>query len=120
MPYSSQTQQKLCYDVIATIADGDTTSNAVDVGGTSILAFITDANLDATTFTFLSSNTLAGTYFPLKDMGTGIALVSQTGTSAQYATLPADLTSVEYLKIVANTAQSGADTSITLVTRSLA
>lgn len=120
MPISSQTQQKLCYDVQLTIADGERASNAVDVAGTTILAFITDSHLAATGFTFLVSNALTGTYVTLKDMATGNALAPLCGPSAQYATQPADFASVEYLKIEANAAQSGSDSVITLVTRTIA
>ena len=120
MPYSNQTQQKLCYDVTPVIAVGQTTSNAVQLGGTTLLAFKTDANLTGANFTFLVSDSLTGTFVPLKDMNTGIALQSQAGTSSQYATQPADFASVEFIKFVMNTAQLTTPTTITLVTRTIA
>jgi hypothetical protein len=120
MILAEQTQQKLCYDIQPVIAVGETTSDAVDVHGTSILAFITDVNLTGSSFTFLASDSFAGTYVPLKDMATGDPLTSFTGTSAQYATQPADFASVQYLKIVMNTNQLTTPTTITLVTRTLA
>lgn len=120
MPTSSQTQNKLCYDIEVTIGVGQTTSNAVQVFGTTLLAFITPANLTAANFTFLVSDALDGTYIPLKDMNTGVALQSQAGTSSQYATQPADFASVGFLKFVGNTAQLTSDAVITLVTRTIA
>lgn len=120
MPYSTQTQQKICYDLQPVIAVGETTSNAVQLSGTTLLAFRTDANLTGASFTFLASDSLTGTFVPLKDMKTGNTLTSFAGTSAQYATQPADFASVEYLKIVMNTAQLTTPTIITLVTRTIA
>lgn len=120
MANSSQTQVKLCYDVKAIIGVGETTSNAVQVFGTTFLAFITPANLTATSFTFLVSDAFDGTFLPLKDMSTGDALISQTSTSSQYATQPADFSSVQFIKFVGNTAQLTSDAEITLVTRTIA
>jgi len=120
MPYSSQTQQKLCRDIIATILDGDTESNAVAISGTTMLAFITDANLNATSFTFLVSDALDGTYLPLKNMGLGNVVTSFCSANSQYATNANDFASAEYFKFVANAPQSGSDTEIILVTRTIA
>lgn len=120
MPTSSQTQQKLCYDIQPVIAVGQTTSNAVQVYGTTLLAFITPSNLTASNFTFLVSDSIDGTFIPLKDMNTGIALQSQAGTSSQYATQPSDFASVGFIKFVGNTAQLTTDATITLVTRTIA
>ena len=120
MALSKQTQDKLCYDIAITIAAGQNTSNAVQVYGTTLLGFITPSNLTATSFTFLTSNSLNGTYIPLKDMKTGSSLQSQAGTSSQYATQPADFASVGFIKFVANTTQLTSDAIITLVTRTIA
>jgi hypothetical protein len=113
-------QPVINFDLTATILDSASTSNAVDLSGTSLLGFITDAALDGTAFTFTVSDELAGTYVPLKRMSDGAALVAAVGTSAQYATNPADFASVRFLKIVSGTAQSGAATAIKLVNRRLA
>jgi len=110
----------LNFDLQAVIADGATTSGAVDLIGTSILGFITDAALDGTAFTFTVSNELAGTYVPLKRMSDGTSLTAVVGTLGQYATNPADFASARFLKIVSGTAQSGAATTIKLVNRRLA
>lgn len=113
-------QPVIPFDLEVVIADGETTSDAVDLLGTSLLAFITDAALDGTAFTFAVSDELSGAYVPLKDMSTGVALAAIVGTSSQYATNPADFASVRFLKIVSGTAQSGADTTIKIVNRRLA
>lgn len=110
----------LNFDLEVTIADGATTSNAKDLIGTSLLAFITDAALDGTAFTFIVSDELDGTYIPLRRMSDGAALTAVVATSGQYATNPADFASARFLRIVSGTAQSGAATTIKLVNRRLA
>jgi hypothetical protein len=113
-------QPVINFDLEVVIADGQTTSNAADLLGTSLLGLITDAALDGAAFTFTVSDELAGTYVPLKRMSDGAALAAVVGTSSQYATNPADFASVRFLKIVSGTAQSGAATTIKLVNRRLA
>jgi len=113
-------QPVINFDLQVVIANGATTSNAVDLLGTSLLAFVTDAALNGTAFTFTVSNDLAGTYVPLKRMSDGTALTAVVAVSGQYATNPADFASVRFLKIVSGTAQSGAATTIKLVNRRLA
>ena len=113
-------QPVINFDLEVVIANGATTSNAVDLLGTSLLAFVTDAALNGTAFTFTVSNNLAGTYVPLKRMSDGAPLTAVVAVSGQYATNPADFASVRFLKIVSGTAQSGAATTIKLVNRRLA
>jgi hypothetical protein len=113
-------QPVINFDLEVIIVDGASTSNAVDLFGTSLLGLVTDAALDGTAFTFTTSSELTGTYVPLKRMSDGAALTAVVGTSAQYATNPADFSSVRFLKIVSGTAQSGAATTIKLVNRRLA
>lgn len=120
MTSSSLTQKKLCYDIKPEIAVGETTSNAVEVFGTTLLAFITDANLTATSFTFLVSDAIDGTFVPLKDMSSGTSLQASASTSSQYATQPSDFASVQFIKFVANTNQLTNPSVITLVTRTIA
>jgi hypothetical protein len=113
-------QPVINFDLEVVIADGATTSNAVDVLGTSLLALITDAALDGTDFTFLASNELAGTYLPIHRMADGNIITAIVGTSRYTPTNSNDFASVRFLKIVSGTAQSGAATTIKLVNRRLA
>jgi hypothetical protein len=113
-------QPVINFDLTATILDSASTSDAVDLLGTSLLGFITDAALDGTAFTFTVSDELAGTYVPLRRMSDGMPLTAIVSTSGQYATNPADFASVRFLKIVSGTAQSGAATTVKLVNRRLA
>jgi len=113
-------QPVINFDLEVVIADGATTSNAIDLLGTSLLAFITDAALDGTAFTFTVSDELDGAYVPLRRMSDGTDLTAVVAVSGQYATNPADFASVRFLKIVSGAAQSGAATTIKLVNRRLA
>jgi hypothetical protein len=117
---TSDFQPALNFDLSATILDGQTTSNAIDLAGTSILAFITDAALNGIAFTFLVSNEAGGTYLPLHRMIDGAIVTAIVDVSRYSATNPADFASARFLKIVSGTAQSGADTVITIVNRRLA
>lgn len=119
MPYSTQTQQKLCFDLQPIIAVGDTESNAIDLSGTSLVGFITDANLTGTAFTFKVSSSLAGTYLPLKNNSGAISRT--VATSSYYnETSPDNFLAVNYVKIVSGTIQATNRTVITLVTRTIA
>ncbi len=112
-------QPVINFDLEAVIADGQTSSNAVDLLGTSVLGFITDAGLDGTAFTFTACDTQDGTYLPLRRMVDGNTVAAVLGASGYYATNPADFASVRFLKIVAATSQTGA-TTIKIVNRRLA
>ena len=113
-------QPVINFDLEVVIADGQTTSNAVDLLGTTLGSFTTDSSLDGTSFTFLASNELAGTYLPLKNMKDDNSLTAVVSPSGWYVTNPADFAYVRFLKIVSGTAQSGAATTIKLVNRRLA
>lgn len=112
-------QPVINFDLEVVIADGQTTSSAVDLLGTSVLGFITDSGLDGTAFTFTACDTEDGTYLPLRRMVDGNAVAAVLGVSGYYATNPADFASVRFLKIVAATSQTGA-TTIKIVNRRLA
>ena len=117
---TNEFQPVLQKDLEVTILNGQTTSNAVDVMGTSILAFITDAALDGVAFTFLASDALEGTYLPLHRMIDGTIITAVVAASQHNATSPEDFMSVRFLKIVSGAAQSGANTVIKIVNRRLA
>lgn len=105
-------------EVVATILDGETESNPVNLFGTSLLAIMTDSNLSGTSFTFKASNAIDGTYLELRNMLNGEPLTAIMSDSGFHATSPIDFAAVQFLKIVSNTTQSG-DTDLTLITRGL-
>ena len=116
---TKDSQPVLNFDKSVVITNGASTSDAVDLMGTSVLGFITDSSLDGTSFTFTACDTEGGTYLPVRRMVDGNPVTAILGASGYYATDPADFASVRYLKIVAATTQTGA-TTIKIVNRRLA
>ena len=113
-------QPVINFDLEVVIANGATTSNAVDLLGTSLGALITDAALNGTSFTFLASNDKDVGYLPIHRLVDGAILTAVVGTSRYNPTNPTDFAFVRFLRIVSGTAQSGAATTIKLVNRRLA
>lgn len=98
----------------ATIANGQTTSGAVDMGSKRLFAIVFPAALTSTAMTFQASHdgsTYNAVYY---DDGTQ---VSFTVAASRYIVIqaPARWIGIRYLKLVAGSAEGGAR-SITLVT----
>ena len=113
-------QPVINFDLEVTIADGQATSTAVDLLGTSLGALITDAALDGTSFTFVASDEFDGTYLPIHRLVDGNVITAVVATSRYNPTNPGDFAFIRFLKIVSGTVQSGAATTIKLVNRRLA
>lgn len=109
---------KINLDLSVTISVGQTISNAVDLYGTALVGFITDANLTGTALTFQGSDSLAGTYKPIALLSTGVNIAGVVTTSKYYTLgTTIDLSAVRFLKIVSGLAQLTNATIITLVTK---
>jgi hypothetical protein len=119
-PTSDLTQDRICFDREITIVDGDDTSEAIDLRGTSIVAILTDSAWDGSTLTFLAASSLTGTYKQVVDSSTGSVVTVTIAANKYGLTLPADLAGMQYCKVVSSATQSGANTIITLATRPLA
>jgi len=119
MASSDFQQNKVNFDLSVTIAVGQTVSNAVDLYGTALVGLITDANLTGTALTFQGSDSLTGTYKPIKVLSTGSAISSTVMTSSYYTLgTTIDLSSVRFLKVVSGTIQATNPAVITLATKS--
>jgi hypothetical protein len=94
------------------LANGTTTTAAIDQSKGSITGIIIPAGLTGTAFTFTGSDALAGTYSIVKDStGADISLtVASSRVVALTPTQQAQLAAVPFLKIVSGTSQSGAIT----------
>lgn len=109
-------------NVSATIADGQSLSAGVDLGGRALVGIETPAGWTTAVMTFQVS-TDNSTWIEYEDVnGTAIQIPS-TAASKYRAIDPADFISVRYLKVRSGTsgsavAQSGGDV-VTLVTRSV-
>lgn len=107
----------------ATIANGQTVSNAVDLNERVLTAIIMPAAWTAADITFQASNIATGTFKPVKK-GDGsvtpiIAYTIKTPAADDYITLDPDaFAGIRYLKVVSSAAQ-GAERVITLLGRSV-
>jgi hypothetical protein len=105
-----------------TIAVGQTTTQAIDLGGASLVGIITDANITGTEISFTVSNDLNGTYVPYKTNTDTPAVkdvkVAVAATTAQwYGVNATDFAGIQYIKLVSGTTQAGSDSVINLVLR---
>ena len=112
----SQFQSNLAFEAEATIAVGQTKSNAIDLYGTSLVGFITDANLTGTALTFEGSDSLTGTYVPIHNNS---GVISRTvATSKYYLESSVDtFKGLRFLKVVSGTLQATNPSVIKIVSR---
>jgi hypothetical protein len=115
MPSVLSSTPVVSYDLTATIANGATVSGGVDLRGSTLCGLFLPAEFDGTAVTFQACATEGGTFVPVQD-GAGAA-VSKTVAASQYVPLdPATFAGIQFLKVVAGTAQTGASV-LTLATR---
>lgn len=88
------------------IANGATTSAAIDARQYSIFAVDLPATFTGVALTFTSSDAFAGTYQPVND-NTGAAVTLTVAQGKNYD-LPTALGSVAFFKIVSGAAEGGA------------
>jgi hypothetical protein len=117
---AEQFQSYKDYSKTVTILDGQTESEAIDIGGTVLVGFRTDANIGGTLITFKSGDSINGTFLDLKGNDATPAVkdvsVAITATTVnQYGVNATDFDSAQFIKFVSNSAQSGSDTVITLI-----
>lgn len=99
---------------IATIANGQTVSDAVSLAGHKLVAVVTPAALTGTTLTFQAS--ADGVNFVALHNDDGNA-VSITVAASRYTNVPvAEFRAAQWLKVVSNSAEA-AERKITLVTQ---
>ena len=93
----------------ATIANGATTSGAIDLGGCTLAGIQLPAAFTGTSLKFQAATTLGGTYQTLID-GLGND-VSKTVAQGKFLRLsPGEFAGVQFLKIVSGSAEGGART----------
>ena len=113
MTASYNFQSKISFDKSITIADGETVSAAVDIGGSTLIGFNLPAGLEGTAISFQASTSEGGTYFGVYDVSGNI--ISFTIAASRYVSFDYDsLRAVRYIKLVAGTSQTG-DVEIGLI-----
>ena len=101
--------------VTATIANGQTTSGAIDIGEEVVVGLVTPAGLTGASLTFTASDTEGGTYSPVYDQyGTQVTIT--VSTSRHVTIAPETLLGCRWLKIVSGSAEAGGD-DIVVITR---
>lgn len=114
---SSQVVRQTYSDLSATILDGETESDGIQLGGTSLVALDIPAGFDGTTMTFKVSSD-GTTYKDYKRLVDGMPVSALCSADASFAADYYDFAAYEWIKLVAGTAQTG-NVEITLKTRSL-
>lgn len=89
-----------------TIANGDTESNAIDLGELAIVGMQTPASMTGTAITFKASADNSTFVVVKKIDGSTYSMV--TASSQYYVIPPADLAGIRYLKVVSGSAETGA------------
>lgn len=106
-------------DRVATIASGQTESNAINLSGTQLVGLDIPNTFDGTTLTIKSAQTLGGDYRTVaSDSGSDFSITVASGGNRVVAISNLAITSpLRFIKLVAGTSQSTTDTVITLITR---
>lgn len=97
---------------IATIANGGTTSGAIDIRNASIIGIITPSALTGTAITITVSDSQGGTYVPLRSSGSS-AISLTVATGGAYP-LSVNVEPWSWMKLVSGSAEA-AERSITVV-----
>tara|TARA_R110000868_G_scaffold214486_1_gene464578 strand:+ start:276 stop:632 length:357 start_codon:yes stop_codon:yes gene_type:complete len=113
---TKQFPTRLCSDQVVTILDAETTSNAANLTGTSLVAIDIPAGLEGTSMTFEVS-TDGVTYRQYRRLFDGVAVTAVVGADGSYATLVTDFAGYNFIKLVTDTQTS--DIDFTLKTRPL-
>lgn len=99
-----------------TISSGQTVSNAVDLRGHDMLAFILPAAFTGTTIRFqMSPTAIDGTYYDCYNIG-NVAMEATVTQGRAYFIEPQDLAGIRFIKLVSGSAE-GADRTILIGTR---
>lgn len=84
-----------------------TGTEIVNLTGRSPIAIVTPASLGATTFTFTSSVTLGGTYYPVNDATGATITVTVSATNGGWADITSIFpASVQFVKLVSGTSMT--------------
>lgn len=114
MPNTLDFSALICADLAATIANGATTSGAVDLTGTTLVGLHMPAAFTATAVTFTVAESAGGTYRTLYSAGADVTI---TVAAAKYVALdPSVFAGARFIRIVSGAAE-GAARTIILATR---
>ncbi len=101
---------------IATIANAATESDAVHLGGQTIVGFEFPASFEGATVTLKASTSFGGTYMTVKKESDGTDYTVYAGASAHVPVAPGNLSSIQNIKVVSATAM-GAEREVKILAR---
>lgn len=104
------------YDKSATIASGQTLSEAIDTQGTQLTGLFIPSTFDGTTLYIQAATDIDGTYGRIQVSGSDFALTVSAGKPVAIENL-AVTAGFQFIKLEAATAQTTTDTVITLALR---
>lgn len=118
MATSGQYASNDSYDLIATIADGQTTSGVIDLGGVDVCGFFFPASMTGATMKIQACATPDGTYVLVQkdEIGGGDYTITVTSSKFVPITNLAIVAGLRFVKLVSGSAESGAK-AITLACR---
>lgn len=124
MPNSYEFQPRVCYNLTATIASGQSTSAAVDLSDCELLGVFLPSTFDGTAIKFQAATSADSTFVTVENGAASPADVTLTASAhSKYVPLAAAdrnaLRGVRHLKLVSSSSQSTTDTIITLAVRPL-
>lgn len=106
-----------CKIIPVTIASGQTTSSAADLGGYQLVGIQTPAALTSTAITFTAATGAAGTYTAVYDYA-GTQYTLTVSTSRWVYLEPVVFAGMRYIKLVGGSSE-GADRTINLIVRAV-
>ena len=111
-------QKKKDFTTTATIANGATESEAVDLGGLELAGIFVPDTFDGTAISVKVAPSLDGTYVTLREADSDFSV---TVAASRYVPIEnlALFAGAQYIKLVSGTAQATTDTTLTLALRPL-
>ena len=118
MPSSADFVPVVCADLTATVANGQTASEEVDLGGCELLGIFVPSTFDGTQITLTAAPARGGTHLTVQDGDGSSSAFTVTTAAGRYVPLdnPAIAAGLRFVKLVCATSQTG-DTVFTLATR---
>lgn len=119
MPNASEYQPNDAYNLQATVASGQTVSNAIDLSGCDLAAIFVPAEFDGTTITLQAATAIDGTYVAVQDGAGNAFTITTTASRVAPISNPNIVTGLRFIKLVCGTSQTTSDTVFTLAVRPL-
>ena len=118
MSQSLQFSAVNCYDLVAAIPSGQTSSQEIDLSGNALCGFFMPASFTGASLKITTSTTSGGTFETVQadELGSGDYLITVTASKYVPITNLAIIAGLRFIKLV-STSSEAADRVITLVVR---